>query len=361
MNKFLQLFILLLGVSLYSQDALTVKDGAYGYDKDFILEIHLKTDAKKSSGTTTGKKDLYASGTTSGVENNKLIDASQSFKSLVKVGDVVRNTTDNTYAFIWGIDPDGDGIFEIDDDTFFTLSADIMESGDNYEIGFGLLDDSKSFTSSVSVGDLVKNTTDNTSAFINRIYDDKSIDLSTDIMESGETYEIDTAIKALQFDLNYDGGNFNYLSSYDLNKTRLGGDDSGFSVTVNKIGSNKLRVLIYSSSNKTIPTGDGKLLSLDFHNSKQFGNYDFELTNVIASTLASTNLSYLNIKNGTIITQASSLGWNFDSLEFGDVLKGETKDLQWVLKNEGTADLTLDLEKSELTKYSLTDWATKTN
>ena len=48
MNKFLQLFILLLGVSLYSQDALTVKDGAYGYDKDFILEIHLKTDAKLS-------------------------------------------------------------------------------------------------------------------------------------------------------------------------------------------------------------------------------------------------------------------------------------------------------------------------
>ena len=81
------------------------------------------------------------------------------------------------------------------------------------------------------------------------LYDDKSIDLSTDIMESGESYEIDTAIKAIQFDLNYDGDNFNYLSSYDLNKTRLGGDDSGYSVNISKIGSNKLRVIVVPSIN----------------------------------------------------------------------------------------------------------------
>ena len=43
MKRLIQVFILLLGVSLYSQDTLSVKDGAYGYDKDFTLDLHITT------------------------------------------------------------------------------------------------------------------------------------------------------------------------------------------------------------------------------------------------------------------------------------------------------------------------------
>ena len=46
MRKLAKLLILLFGVSIYSQDTLSVKDGAYGYDKDFEIEIDLKTETK---------------------------------------------------------------------------------------------------------------------------------------------------------------------------------------------------------------------------------------------------------------------------------------------------------------------------
>ena len=134
MKRFFQALILLFGVTLYSQDSLSIKDGAHGYDKDFVLNIFLKTDAKKSFGTTTADKQLLSSGTTTETKVNKLIDNTQNFKSSVNVGDVVRNKTDNTYAFIWGEDPDGDGKYEITSDTSLTLSTDIMESGEEYEI-----------------------------------------------------------------------------------------------------------------------------------------------------------------------------------------------------------------------------------
>ena len=46
MRNLIKLLILLFGVSIYGQDTLSVKDGAYGYDKDFEIEIDLKTETK---------------------------------------------------------------------------------------------------------------------------------------------------------------------------------------------------------------------------------------------------------------------------------------------------------------------------
>ena len=46
MRELAKLLILLFGVSIYGQDTLSVKDGAYGYDKDFEIEIDLKTETK---------------------------------------------------------------------------------------------------------------------------------------------------------------------------------------------------------------------------------------------------------------------------------------------------------------------------
>jgi hypothetical protein len=45
MNNLLKLLVLLFGVSIYGQDTLSVKDGAYGYDKDFSLEINFKSQS----------------------------------------------------------------------------------------------------------------------------------------------------------------------------------------------------------------------------------------------------------------------------------------------------------------------------
>jgi hypothetical protein len=46
MRNLIKLLILLFGVSIYGQDTLSVKDGAYGYEKDFVIEIDLKTETK---------------------------------------------------------------------------------------------------------------------------------------------------------------------------------------------------------------------------------------------------------------------------------------------------------------------------
>jgi plastocyanin len=214
MKRLIQVFILLLGVSLYSQDTLSVKDGAYGYDKDFTLDLHITTA---------------------------------------------------------------------------------------------------------------------------------------------------TAIKALQFDIKYDGNNFNYLSQYALNKERLGGDDSDHVITIKEVVSGTVRVLIYSPSNKAIPTGAGKVLSVDFHTGTQYGYFDFNLASVVASKEDNTNLNFAKLEKGVITVLAPSFNWSSKSISFGSIYKGTTADSDFTLKNEGTDTLTVSLEKDELTKFALTDFDTKTN
>ena len=167
-----------------------------------------------------------------------------------------------------------------------------------------------------------------------------------------------TAIKALQFDVKYDGNNFTYKSSYNLIKARLGGEDSDHVITVKEVISGKLRILIYSPSNKTIPTGNGKLLDLSLHNSKNYGNYSFELASVVASKEDNTNLS-LKLENGTITTLAPHFSWNNKTVDFGSVYKDATADFQWIISNEGTQDLNVSLNKSDLTKFALTQWSDK--
>ena len=139
MKRLIQVFVLLLGVSLYSQDTLSVKDGAYGFDKDFNLDLHITTA---------------------------------------------------------------------------------------------------------------------------------------------------TGIKALQFDIKYDGTNFNYKSQYALVKERLGGEDSDHVITVKEVVSGTVRVLIYSPSNKLIPY---ILKSVE-----KFKNAP--LTNTFAALVPSELESYLIIK-----------------------------------------------------------------
>jgi len=63
-------------------------------------------------------------GTVNGTSANKLIDSSKNFTTIISVGDVVRNSTDNTFAFI----------INIDNANTLSLSADIMQSGEEYTI-----------------------------------------------------------------------------------------------------------------------------------------------------------------------------------------------------------------------------------
>jgi len=67
---------------------------------------------------------LKVAGTTTGAAVNQLIDANQTFTSSVVVGDVITNTTDNTFAYIT----------EITNDTTLVISANIFIQGDTYSV-----------------------------------------------------------------------------------------------------------------------------------------------------------------------------------------------------------------------------------
>ena len=70
------------------------------------------------------RSQFLAQGTASATTTNKLVDASAAFTTLIKIGDVVENTTDNTTAKITAID----SAIQV------TLDNDIMASGEIYRI-----------------------------------------------------------------------------------------------------------------------------------------------------------------------------------------------------------------------------------
>lgn len=63
-------------------------------------------------------------GTTDASASNKLIDAGQNFLTTVTIGDIVHNTTDDTFTDVTNIDNDGQ----------LSISDDIMVSGETYTI-----------------------------------------------------------------------------------------------------------------------------------------------------------------------------------------------------------------------------------
>ena len=207
MNNLLKLLVLLFGVSIYSQDTLSVKDGAYGYDKDFSLEINFKSQSD---------------------------------------------------------------------------------------------------------------------------------------------------IKAVQFDLSYPNDNFTYNESFTLVSDRLG-SDSDHQITVKQVNESKLRILIYSPSNKLFPQGDGTIVSFDFHNSLNFGDYAFNVTNLVASLSDNSSASVV-INNGTITTLAPNYNQdNGPTFDFGSVYIGQKAEQNLTIRNAGNSDLTISLHENQLSTFSMNE------
>jgi len=106
-------------------------DETYGYNKvlkngDAANVNHVKA-VIPPIGTvfswvkTFGQAD---SGTTDGTTADKLVDTSQNFTTTAKIGMIVFNTTDLTFAYVTNVDSD----------SILSLSADIMTTGEDYEI-----------------------------------------------------------------------------------------------------------------------------------------------------------------------------------------------------------------------------------
>ena len=167
----------------------------------------------------------------------------------------------------------------------------------------------------------------------------------------------ESSIKAVQFDLNYHGAEFTYKENFNLNSSRLG-EESDHSMTVKKVNENKLRILIYSPTNKIFDQGDGNLISMDFHNSLNYGDYNFEITNLVAS-LEDNSLASVSTINGVITTLAPRYTQSGGPLfDMGSVYIGQTYNRQLILRNDGNSDLTINLHSNQLVNFSMTevDW-----
>lgn len=148
-----------------------------------------------ASGTTTSTGTLF-----------QLIDSGATFLTSVREGDVVENTTDNTYTYIESIDSD----------TQLTLANGIFVSGEGYSIsgGFGwtvtnstfyqvagrtdytgqstsVIDSDASFTTTVQVGWVFKNFTLNLTGTITAIVSDTELTLDTAASGDNDAYAID--------------------------------------------------------------------------------------------------------------------------------------------------------------------------
>lgn len=167
-------------------------DVAQGYS----VERHAPNTAL-ASGTTTSTGTLF-----------QLIDSGATFLTSVREGDVVENTTDNTYTYIESIDSD----------TQLTLGNGIFVSGEGYSIsgGFGwtvsnsdfyqvagrtnygvptpsatVLDSDASFTTTVQVGWVFKNFQLNLTGTITAIVSDTELTLDTAASGASDGYAID--------------------------------------------------------------------------------------------------------------------------------------------------------------------------
>lgn len=87
----------------------------------YLVDARLFSDGVVDSGTTTS------------TSTRKLIQSGQNFETTVDVGDYVRNSTDETYAYV----------VSVDSDTQLTLSKDIIVSGETYQISDGFIQDTR--------------------------------------------------------------------------------------------------------------------------------------------------------------------------------------------------------------------------
>lgn len=73
---------------------------------------------------------------------------------------------------------------------FYYPTLKVSGTSTGLSAGTQLVDSTQTFTTSVSVGDVLTNTTDNTSAYITEVRSDTILSLSESIMAVGETYSI---------------------------------------------------------------------------------------------------------------------------------------------------------------------------
>ena len=152
-------------------------------------------------------------------------------------------------------------------------------------------------------------------------------------------YEIgldnDSAVSALQFDIDINQDAFTYGSNHTLT-ARV----SGFTVSSSNPSENIMRVVMYSSSGGVIEVGSGVILKLDLSSKTLPNDYPFSIANVVLSDATGTELSS-NSSNGTVSVRGAHLNVNTTSVNFGRVPIGDNEQRSISISNNGNENLTI--------------------
>ncbi len=142
-----------------------------------------------------GNEDIV-SGLATATTSNKLVDTSENFTTQgVRVGDRINNITDTTYATVTAIDNSTQlsvsaNVFASGESYTITRGVRIVSGTTTSDSTGKLVDSSEVFTNRIAAGDTVVNTTDNQRAKVTAIDNATTLSLSADIIDSGEDYII---------------------------------------------------------------------------------------------------------------------------------------------------------------------------
>lgn len=135
------------------------------------------------------------SGTADTPSATVVVDVNAIFETDAEVGTLVHNTTDGTFALVTAVTNDSmmtlaTGIMAAGEE--FTLhSADAVDSGTCSSTTTNkLVQSGQNFVTTISVGDVVTNTTTGAAALVTAIDGNTTLSLDADIMTSGDTFII---------------------------------------------------------------------------------------------------------------------------------------------------------------------------
>ena len=166
-------------------------------DSSITFEVYpLEAGAGEGFFDLLHGNEEVVSGITTGINANDLIDSSENFITQgVRVGDRITNTTDTTYATVTAIEDANTlsvsaDVFASGENYTITRGVRIVSGTTTSDSSSKLVDSSENFTNRIAVGDTVRNTTDNQEAKVTAIDNATTLSLSADIIDSGEDYVI---------------------------------------------------------------------------------------------------------------------------------------------------------------------------
>ena len=158
---------------------------------------------------------------------------------------------------------------------------------------------------------------------------------NSSVFKLGISLENTDEISALQFDLSYNINEFDVLTGSELEDLRIGDHQLLTNPT-----EGVLRVVIFSMSNAVLKENSGILVNLEFKSKTNPGAFNFELSNVRASSATAQDIS-ATIANGQITVLGSKMEIITDTLNFGSVVLGDNRSNSLVIRNGGNEPLVL--------------------